>query len=264
MSVEASTTIEISHEGAVSTTEIDGAVDKVRKVADRAREPVHHIEVRIRLEANPAHERPATAEATIDVNGRPVRAHVAEPTVSEAVDAVVDRLRSRLDRYEDRLHQLHVRHRTGDSGPGEWHHGDMPSSRPQWIDLPYEEREVRRKKTFAMAPMNVEEAAFDLMQLDHSFYLFVDDATSTDAVIATNDDGTFSLQHATPATEDALPDTLEVHRNDTAAPVLAESDAKEHLDATGEQFLFFVSDRSGRGQVLYRRYDGHYGLIGPQ
>lgn len=264
MAVVTTTTIETSHQGAVSSTDLERAVDKVRGAADRAREPVHHIEVRLQLASNPAHERPAVAEATIDVNGSPVRAHVAAPTVPEAVDELIDRLRSRLDRFEDRLHQLHVRHRTGDSGPGEWHHGDLPAHRPPWVDLPYEEREVRRKKTFAMTPMTVEEAAFDLLQLDHSFYLFVDEATSDDAVIRREDDGSFSLQRARPEPGTPAPEAPALRRIETAAPVLSEAEAKEHVDASGDRFLFFVSARDGRGHVLYRRYDGHYGLIGPR
>ena len=181
MSLATSTTIESSHKGRVSPGDLDRAIDKISATADRARETVHHIEVRISLEANPAHEQPAAAEATIDVNGNLVRAHVAAPSVSEAVDELVDRLQRRLDRHEDRLHRLHDRHRTGESGPGEWHHGDLPTVRPPWLELPYEEREISRRKTFAMEPMSVEEAAFDLVQLDHAFYLFVDADTGADA-----------------------------------------------------------------------------------
>jgi hypothetical protein len=39
--------------------------------------------------------------------------------------------------------------------------------------------------------------------------------------------------------------------------------AVERLNETGEPFLFFVDDRVG-GSVLYRRPDGHYGLIEPE
>lgn len=265
MALATSTTIETSHKGAVSARDLDRAVDKVRATADRAREPVHHIEVRISLGANPAHDRPASAEATIDVNGSLVRAHVTSPTVSEAVDELVDRLQRRLDRYEDRLHRIHDRRRTGDSGPGEWHHGDLPSDRPPWADLPYEEREVRRRKTFAMEPMTAEEAGFDLVQLDHDFYLFVDTATGSDAVIAHDGDGSLQLQTAQghPVLDEGF--TSEAVRViDAPAPILTEADAKEQLDVSGDAWLFFVSETSGRGAVLYRRRDGHYGLIGPR
>jgi hypothetical protein len=41
------------------------------------------------------------------------------------------------------------------------------------------------------------------------------------------------------------------------------SEAEERLDASHEPFVFFVNVDSGRGNVVYRRYDGHYGLITP-
>jgi Sigma 54 modulation/S30EA ribosomal protein C terminus len=35
------------------------------------------------------------------------------------------------------------------------------------------------------------------------------------------------------------------------------------MDALGHRLLFFEDAATGRGNVIYRRYDGHYGLIGP-
>ena len=37
--------------------------------------------------------------------------------------------------------------------------------------------------------------------------------------------------------------------------------AIERLNADGEQHLFFANPATGRGNVVYHRYDGHYGLI---
>lgn len=264
MSVVANTTIERSHEGPVRPADLDRAVEKVRHVAERAREPIHHIEVRVKLGSNPTHDRPAVAEATIDVNGRPVRAHTAAPTVPEAVDALIDRLRSRLDRFEDRLHQLHLRDRNAVSEPGEWHHGDIPPARLPWVDLPFDEREVRRTKTFAMTPMSVEEAAFDLDLLDHSFYLFVDEATASDAVISVDEDGSLAIQRSAAVPSPVDPGVVALRHIEVAPSTLTEAEAKEFLDVSGDRFVFFVSARSGRGTVLYRRNDGHYGLISPR
>ena len=35
------------------------------------------------------------------------------------------------------------------------------------------------------------------------------------------------------------------------------------LEALGQPFLFFLSSETGRGNLIYHRYDGHYGLIEP-
>ncbi|MGZ8692199.1 MAG: sigma 54 modulation/S30EA ribosomal C-terminal domain-containing protein [Gaiellaceae bacterium] len=45
------------------------------------------------------------------------------------------------------------------------------------------------------------------------------------------------------------------------APLLEIGAAIEAFDIEGGPFLFFVDRARGRGAVLYRRVDGHYGLI---
>ena len=61
-----------------------------------------------------------------------------------------------------------------------------------------------------------------------------------------------------------------LHRSDDGSLALLESGptetveaAREQLELMDEPFVFFVDAKSGRGNVLYRRYDGHYGLITP-
>ena len=46
-------------------------------------------------------------------------------------------------------------------------------------------------------------------------------------------------------------------------PELTLSEAEERLDNRHERFVFFLNPETGRGNVIYRRYDGHYGLITP-
>jgi hypothetical protein len=46
-------------------------------------------------------------------------------------------------------------------------------------------------------------------------------------------------------------------------PTIGVDDAIELLNLSDEPFVFFVDASSGRGAVLYRRYDGHYGLVSP-
>jgi len=35
------------------------------------------------------------------------------------------------------------------------------------------------------------------------------------------------------------------------------------LEALGQPFLFFLSSETGRGNLIYHRYDGNYGVITP-
>lgn len=261
MPVTTDTRIEVSHKGDVRKPVIDRATDKITRVAEICRERVGHVEIRLMMEANPARERPAIAEATLDVDGQPVRARIAEPTMDEAIDALVDRLRRRIKRHEERRHRLAERHRTGDSGPGEWRHGDLAPLQADYVDIPFDEREVRRHKTFALEPIMVEEALFDLEQLGHEFYLFVEETTGADAVVRAAADE-YELRIAGDATVDPDP-ALPVASVRNSPPVLTLAEAKEHLEASGDRHVFFVSTETGRGNVLYRRFDGHYGLVTP-
>ncbi|MEV7027010.1 sigma 54 modulation/S30EA ribosomal C-terminal domain-containing protein, partial [Kitasatospora sp. NPDC093558] len=46
-------------------------------------------------------------------------------------------------------------------------------------------------------------------------------------------------------------------------PCLDLRQAARQLWLTGRPFVFHADPGDGRGRVLYRRYDGHYGLITP-
>ena len=47
------------------------------------------------------------------------------------------------------------------------------------------------------------------------------------------------------------------------APRLAVHEAIARLEALGQPFLFFVNSQTSRGNLIYHRYNGHYGLITP-
>ena len=42
---------------------------------------------------------------------------------------------------------------------------------------------------------------------------------------------------------------------------LTEAEARARLELSGEPFVFYLDPDTGRGRVLYLRYDGHYGQI---
>ena len=44
---------------------------------------------------------------------------------------------------------------------------------------------------------------------------------------------------------------------------LTVTEAEDRLEAFRQPFLFFVNNQTGRGNLIYHRYDGHYGLIEP-
>jgi ribosomal subunit interface protein len=254
----------IATQGDVSEQAKQYARTKLTRLAGYARDPILWAQVRLTVEPNPARDRPAVAEATLGVNGAPVRAQVAARDLDEAIDLLEDRLGRRLKRHEDRLHRTgNDRHRTGQPDDHEWRHGDLPTQRPEWFDRNPDERQIMRKKTFALEPMTLDEAAFDLDMLGHDFYLFTELESDADAVVAYDDDHGLELLLPEGVPVDPTAAAAAPVRLGTPAPRLSAAVAVERLDAGGERFVFFVNDDTERGNVVYHRYDGHYGLITP-
>jgi ribosome-associated translation inhibitor RaiA len=253
--------IEVSTKGEVADTDRQSAREKFGRLARLVREPVRDIDVRLIRERDPANERPCSAEAVFNVDGRPIRAHVAAKHMQEAIDMAVDHLHRRIERAEARLHRINQRRETGQPAPDEWRHGDLPTARPKYFPRPIEEREVVRHKTFALEPITVDEAAFDLDQLGHDFYLFTELQTGADSVLHRRDDGEFDLLSAGDALPELAHTAAPVHLTGKAVVESTVEEAKERLDVTAEPFVFFRSTVNGRGHVLYRRRDGHYGVI---
>jgi hypothetical protein len=73
----------------------------------------------------------------------------------------------------------------------------------------------------------------------------------------------YGLALAHPRTRRLGPVDASVTVSEMPAPRLSLTEAAARLDASGQPFLFFVNAETGRGNVIYHRYDGHYGLIGP-
>jgi ribosome-associated translation inhibitor RaiA len=84
--------------GAVPESAQELAVAKVRSVLRHVTRPVLSARVTLTMSADPAVARPVAAQATIDVNGRIVRAEGAGRTMRDAIELMADRLGARLRR----------------------------------------------------------------------------------------------------------------------------------------------------------------------
>ena len=148
--------VSVSSRGDVDEQSKDYAREKISRVAAYTDAPILVASVKLHQEPNPSQARPAMAEAVLDVNGRPVRAHVAASAMEEAIDLLEDRLKRRLDRYRGRREAAR---RSAGVEDIAWHHGDGPTQRPTYFNRPIDERELVRHKTFALEPMSVDDAA---------------------------------------------------------------------------------------------------------
>ena len=212
-------------------------------------------------EGNPRLERPARAEAELDVNGRMLHGRVDAATMPEAIDELAARLERQLRSFADRRTRL--QQRSPELEPGEWHHTDWAPPRPPGSPLPVEDRAIVRREAYALGAADPLEALADLLDLDEDFKLFTDTRTGTEAVVHRRDDGRIGLIYP-PGVQPALaihngfvPETSPVAEPISLAGAIAE------MDARGHRFLFFVDAETGRGNVIYVRYDGNYGLIQP-
>jgi ribosome-associated translation inhibitor RaiA len=260
VSSESDVEVVVQTRGGIDTTDRTYAEEKIEHLMSVAPGTVLFARVDLTMHEDPARQRPAYAQAEFDVDGRLVRAHVTAATMHEAIDLLEGRLRVRLERAAHREESKHLRHR-GD-GASEWHHGDLAATRPPYFPRPVDEREIVRRKTFAVGEMTPDEAAFELELLDHDFYLFHNLETGEDNVIAREGGSAYELLE--PSATCTLGETAATIRHSDRRPPRMDTDsAVELLDIADSPFVFFLDPDDGRGRVLYRRYDGNYGLIRP-
>jgi ribosomal subunit interface protein len=251
--------IEVTTRGDVSENARAQARTKIGAMERFVKRPILGARVVLTQERNPRIPECARAEAEIDIQGRLVRARATGPSMDAAVDEVAERLQRQLRRHVDRRVTKHRRPATATAG--EWFHRSWSPPRPPTFERPAADREIIRRKSFASGPMSPAEAAEDLDALDHDFFLFHDAETDTDAVLYRRGDGHLGLI--------ASPDAISPAKNGTVrktsrvpAPIALQAAVTE-MNAGGHEFLFFENSATRRGNVIYRRYDGHYGLIEP-
>lgn len=251
----------MSTRGRVGTADKRYAEEKIARVGKLAPRPVLFARVILREETNPSVERRAVAEGNLDVSGRIVRAQVAAPGVREAVDLLEERLRRRLEELSEHLEAR--RQESGVAELGEWRHGDLPTWRPDYFPRPVDERELVVHKTLADGVQTPDEAALDMRLLDYDFYLFTNAVTGEDNLLYRLPGEGLGWAQTTPTADSADRYAVTLSPEATPPTTMPVEQAIERLDVSGEPFVFFLDAPSGRGNVLYRRYDGHYGLITP-
>jgi ribosome-associated translation inhibitor RaiA len=282
--------VSVVSRGAVPAESRAYARRKILALARQTDDPVRYARVRLTQAADPVLPRPAAAQANLDVNGRSLRTQVAAATMHEAIDLLRARIRKRLAthtrHWEARLggvplKQARVSHGAREShgarvshGAREWHQGSEPTHHPDYYPRPPGDREIVRRKAFVLPRETPDEAAFDMEDMDYSFRLFIDAESGQDSIISRDDhwddhrdeaDGgcRYRLAQAGAAPHRRSAVAVPLTTSTQPAPRLSVGDAVNRLNLTGLPFVFFVDDATGRGNVLYHRYDGHYGLITP-
>lgn len=260
---ESAPTTELNYhdEGPVPESVRDEAAAMVEKLASMTSRPIIFARVKAMVDEDRNPDEDSIVQGTIDVSGKMIRAQAAADTPLQALQILEQRLERRLHRLAERREQRNER--PPHTPEGTWRSGDLPSKRPGYFDRPPEEREIIRRKTYPSDErITVEEAVFDLDVLDYRFFLFTDVSDGTPSVVYERD-GAVLLRRidGTQPAKDALRFSIDV--NDTPAPSISVEDAIERIGLSDEAFIFFQDSEGQTPRVLYRRYDGHYGLVEP-
>ncbi len=252
--------VRVETHGKVPNGSADLAAAKVSSLLAAVAEPVLSARVTLAVAADPAVERPAIAQVTIDVNGRIVRAQAAGPTVRAAIELMAARLRVRLGHAA--RNWAAQRGTMPAAQPGEWRHQSIPARRRPYFPRPGDQREVIRRASYSAGAQTPAEAVAELDLLDYDFHLFTERSTGQDSVIYRVRGG-YRLTMARPRLGRLGPLPGSVTVSPLPAPRNTVREAAGRLEATGLPFTFFVDVGTGRGSILYHRYDGHYGLLVP-
>lgn len=245
--------VEVTLRGNVTRGAGEYAWAKVAKSLTVARWPVLAAHVVLAWRHDPAVVNQALAEVSADINGTVIRAKTSTPTMPEAVDDLQNRLRRQLVQLQDRNRRRHCW--TSHASAQQWRHGDLPRRPASYLLRPEETREVVRHKSFASAPMTVDEATYEMDLLDHDFFLYHDVGSGRPALVHRLPEGGYDVQGA------GLDATVATVTYEPPPPPLTDAQARTRLEADGEPFVFYLDSSTRDRRVLYHRYDGHYGLI---
>jgi ribosome-associated translation inhibitor RaiA len=251
--------VEVTTRGAVDEATKRRAAAEIERLEHYLKGPVLKARVVLKQEQNPRIPFPARAEGSVVLAGRRVGARAAAASMNAAVDELGERLRWQARQHIDR--QVTRQREPAVSPQSEWRHASLPTPRPERPFRPPQERRLERRKEFRLEPIDVAEAALQMQALDHQFFLYRDARTGTDALLYRRDDGQLAVIDPPGVTaSQAGGPAREASR--ISRPISLDTAVRE-MDELGHRFLFFLNEESHRGNVIYLRFDGHYGLIEP-
>jgi ribosome-associated translation inhibitor RaiA len=223
------------------------ARDQVRELVNQLIEmtprPIEHAKVKIKSDRNRETAERALAQASLEVSGVTIRAESAGEDPSQALHSLVASLEEKL-KYLDE--------------PGA---SPRQSNRPHFVELAPDERVIARHKTCSqLEQIDTDEAIDRLAEMGYRFYLYTDTADGKTTVVAEAGEDETTIQKV----DGSFPDGSQ--RSGVRAivgppPIRTAPDAVGELNETGRDHLFFRDLDTAEPSVLYRRYDGHYGLL---
>lgn len=177
------------------------ATEKIGRL-ERFLDGITHAEVHFDQHRNPRIADREICEVTLEGQGHVVRCKVAAADSFAAVDVAVDKLEHQLSRLKSKLRGKTAtgRRRNGkaaNNGVATVAELEEPEDEDHSMaDDAYVTRAgelVVKKKSFAIAPITVDDAVLQMDLVGHSFYFFTNAATGKAAVLYRREDGNLGL-----------------------------------------------------------------------
>lgn len=207
---------------------------------------------RVRLKVGNCGRGPMVVQVNLQVDDTPARVHAVVAAIEQVAPALV-----RLDRQIEQMRAVRWR-------PRPW-----PDLTRRMLTVAAD-AVVNRRKSFVLQHITPLDAAAVMDAMDYDMHLFTDVETGEDAVVYRAGPSGLRLarqHHVFPpgwsrsSTVTGPPVPLIVNSN--PPPMLTEQAAVRRACEHGLRLLFFTDPVSGRGRLLYPRYDGNLGLITP-
>jgi hypothetical protein len=260
--------VETQAYGEVPEDAMDLAVLRLRSVLRLAPKPVLFARVKLAVPPGPmaGASRSVVAQVNADLDGRVLRAQGVAENMRTAIELMCERLGTQL--------------RDAGGGQGEF------SGRGAWLPRPRAAVDgarvvrVARRRVDGLARLTVDEAIAELEAFGFDFHLFTERVTGSDSVVYTTARG-YRVAQVSPAPEllsgsgglagpggpvgglagGSVGDVVSV--SEVPAPRMSVEEARIRLKGLGQAFMFFADAGSGRGNLLYFRFDGDLGLVAP-
>ena len=181
---------------------------------------------------------------------RPIRVQIAAADLAEATEDLTDRLGRR------------ILEAAASWSPRPWPDTD-DASVPSRVPPPARAAGpglLARIKSVALVTCSPEAAATVMDLMDYPAHLFVDADTGMDAIVCRAGPTGYRLTRLRPAPPPAR-NAVALTVDPRPAPILVPEQAIARLDETGLGHLFFADPGTGRGQLVYRRFDTRYALV---
>ncbi|MDI2125468.1 sigma 54 modulation/S30EA ribosomal C-terminal domain-containing protein [Yinghuangia seranimata] len=226
-----------------------GARTRVASVALSADALVENVRVRLTGASDPT--RAGLVQIGAEVDGRRVRVQCSAAGVGAAAERAADALRQRIADV------------TGPWRPRPWPWTSAAAAPAASATLPPGQARIARVKTPTLVWCSPDAAAQTMDAMDYDIHLFVDPDTETEAVVyrvgPTGYRVARTVAAGPPKDNRGIPWTLQPG----AANRLTDEQAVDRLEKARLPHLFYADPDTGFGRVLYRRFDGHYGLLRP-